>query len=312
MTRLKRLRNAKRLQQMEKISFQHRLEYIAYVSMERLICALPDGSLSLVARFLAFLSYRILRIRRVVSLQNLEYAFPEKPETWRKKTAFSSYRHFALMILEFMKMNKWPPDRLRQMVTVENLEMLQDAMKEGRGAIMVSGHFGNWEIAMGYLHLQGIRSAIIQQRQKNRLVNNRMKRLREKWGMEIVYPRGAVSQCVHMLHRKMMVGLLGDQDAGRRGVFVPFFDRLSSTHIGAAAIHLKSGSPMLLGTCIRGARGGFILKFQQIPDGRAGEESRKAIIDITSAHTALLENAVRQHPEQYFWMHKRWKTNRLP
>ncbi len=293
---------------MKDITLQHRLEFWGYRGIEKLIYALPDHTLPGLARFFAFLAYRILGIRKKVTLDNLKIAFPESTEAWRERTAYRSYLHFAMVMLEFMKMGKWSADQLRTKMEILEIDDFTDAQRQEKGVVIVSGHFGNWEVAIGYLHLLDVRSAVIQQRQKNALVNERMKVLREKWGMEIIYPRGAVKESIKALRKGKAVALLGDQDAGDRGVFVPFFGRMSSTHVGAALMALKTGAPVILGICTRTASNHFKLEFQTISDSGLPKNLHSAVEELTARHTRMLEAAIRKNPEQYFWMHRRWKT----
>ncbi len=275
-----------------------------------MVCALPDRSLPAVATFFAILGFKILRIRRRVTLENLRQAFPEREADWHLRTAFRAYRHFSQMMLEFMKMNTWSEKRLLKLVDMSAIQALPSPAS-GQGAVMVSGHFGNWEVAIGAFKYFGYRTIVIQNRQKNPLVNQRMLDLRKRWGMEIVYPRGAVNACNRALRRGKAVALLGDQDAGKQGVFVPFFNRLSSTHVGAAIMQAKSQAPFYFGVCIRVAPLKYRFILLPYPDIESiqGLPLREKVRLLTAWHTAMLEKWVRRYPEQYFWMHRRWKTS---
>lgn len=293
---------------MEKISFQHRLEYWGYTAVEKFITSLPDRALPGVARFFTFLVYWILGIRKKVAIDNLKLVFPDKPKNWYRQTAYFSYLHFGMAILEFMSMNKWSHQKLAGRMRNVNIDRFLNSVQTGKGAIVVSGHFGNWEIGIGYLHLKNVRSSVIQQRQKNRLVNDKMKSLREKWGMEIVYPRGAVENCLIALKKKRVVAMLGDQDAGKRGIVVSFLGQPSSTHVGGAMIHLKSGVPLFLGTCTRVNARKFDFVIQPIPTNQQKTISDVRLKEVIEKYSLAMEKYIRKHPEQYFWLHRRWKS----
>jgi KDO2-lipid IV(A) lauroyltransferase len=293
---------------MEKISFQHRLEYFGYSLIEKFATSIPDHALVGVARFFAFLGFHVLRIRRKVAIRNISLVFPNKSFEWCRTTAYFSFLHFSMMILEFMKMSKWSGNRIKEKVATSNATEFQHSVQKGKGAILVSGHFGNWEIAMGYLFLLGSQFVVIQQRQKNRLVNNRMKTLREKWGMEIILPRGAVEQSVIALKNKKVVGLLGDQDAGKRGIMVPFLGQMSATHVGAAALYLKTGVPLFVGTCVRVKTQRFDIDIRTVPLKKSGEKTKPTLEEVTISMVKELEKSIRKYPQQYFWMHRRWKS----
>jgi KDO2-lipid IV(A) lauroyltransferase len=289
-------------------SFQHRLEFWGYSTVEKFINSLPDVALPGVARFFAFLVYHIIGIRKKVARENLRLAFPDKPGRWHKRTAYFSYLHFSMVILEFMSMNKWSHQKLAGRLRKVDIDKFLDSLRTGKGGIIVSGHFGNWEIGMGYLHLKNVRSSVIQQRQQNRLVNERMKSLRQKWGMEIIVPRGAVLNCLQALKKKRVVALLGDQDAGERGIVVPFLGQPSSTHIGGAMIHVKSGVSLFLGTCTRVNAHKFDFEIQPIPTDGSGRVTEGKLKEVIEKYSYAMEKHIRKHPEQYFWLHRRWKS----
>jgi len=291
------------------ITFQHRLEYFGFRFMEKLICSLPDESLASFARPFAFLLFHIIGIRKKVTLENLTIAFPDKSIAWRKKIAYFSYLHFMVMIIEFIKMQRWSLPKLYSKFQLAEMEKFLPVLQRGKSAILVSGHFGNWEVAMGYLHYHKVKSTAVQQNQQNDLINQRMKILHQQWGIEIVDTRGAVKNCEIALKKGRIAALLGDQDAGHRGVFVPFFSRPASTHIGAAVLHLRSGAPMFLSTCNRAVKQQFEFLFHRINELKDNSVTDENIRYLTSQLMNQLEKAIRKHPEQYFWMHRRWKSS---
>ena len=162
---------------------------------------------------------------------------------------------------------------------------------------------------MGYLHYHQIKSTAVQQNQQNDLINQRMRILHQQNGIEIVDTRGAVKNCEIALKKGRIAALLGDQDAGHRGVFVPFFSRPASTPIGPAVLHLRSGAPLFLSTCNRVSKQQFEFFFHRIDELKDNSVSDENIYYLTSQLMIQLEKAIRKHPEQYFWMHRRWKSS---
>ena len=136
-------------------NLQQRLEFLGYRIIEKLVCSIPDEGLPGLARPFAFLIFYILRIRRQVSLENLKIAFPEKTEQWRKRVAYFSYLHFSVVILEFMKIAKWSKERMQQKVRSTNLDDVLTGIERGKGILIVSAHYGNWEIGTGYVGSRG-------------------------------------------------------------------------------------------------------------------------------------------------------------
>jgi KDO2-lipid IV(A) lauroyltransferase len=290
---------------------QHRVEYIAFRIIEKTIQSLPGFILNPFADFIAFITFKVAKYRRDVALENLANAFPEKSPQDRFQIAYGSYRHFALVILEFMKLASWTPEQLGKMIDIERTKEVEDMLAEtrGKGAVVVSGHFGNWEMAIAYLASRFFEGAsIIQLRQKNALVDQHVVKMRRRWGMEIIYSRGAVNNALSSLKANQFLGLLCDQDAGARGVFVPFFGRMASTPVGAAVLHLRSKATLFFGFSVRVGKfkyKGYVAPIEHDSDYEVNTEN---IQKITAKFTAQLEKYVRQYPDQYLWMHRRWKT----
>jgi KDO2-lipid IV(A) lauroyltransferase len=270
---------------------------------------LPSFFLNLLSHTLARLVFSIFRIRRRVVFRNLKSAFPNKPSNWYKQIAYQSYWHFVMVLLEYLNMNKLELSDLERMIVFDGNKELKEAYQQNKRIILLSAHFGNWEFLMGFIFRFGFKTVVIQQRQKNIFVNEQMKKLREKWGMEVVYPRGAVDRCVTALKNGKNVGILSDQDAGKRGVFIPFFGHLASTHQGVAIIHLKTKVPVFFITCTRTGNNRFLIKSNKLTELTDDESINKKIYSLLSEYMNNLEKVVEQHPEQYFWMHKRWKTS---
>ncbi len=262
------------------------------------------------AGFLAFLLFRVIRYRRDVALENLQHAFPEKTAAEREAIAYASYRHFALLILEFLKVTHWKREdvhRLKFHFDAQTLDIMENRAKEG--GIVVSGHLGNWEMAIVKLASGYIREPIaVQKRQKNRLVDQKTIEMRERWGIKMIHSRGAIARLTTALKQKKVVALLADQDAGSRGCFVNFFGRPAATPVGPAVLHLRTGAPMYFLGCIRTGRQTFDCTLREIPYRGDRTVTDENITAVTAGFTRMLERYVRRYPEQYLWMHQRWKT----
>ena len=287
---------------------QYLLEYFGYRLVEFFAAYLPEFLLIPKANFIAFLIFHIFKIRRDVALENLRIAFPEQSEKERATIAYRSYKHFCLMILEFMRLIRWTPGQLEKMVQFESAEILQNLMREDKGVIINSAHFGNWEISVSYFSKFWASTTGVQQKQKNPYIDQRMAAHRSRWGMEIIYSRGAVKNSLNALEQKRMLGLLGDQDGGASGIFVPFFGRMASTPPGPALIRVKSQAPIAFAYAIRLGRFKFRLGIEPLNIDDNFEPTEENLKSITRAYLQILEKYIRQYPEQYFWMHRRWKT----
>jgi KDO2-lipid IV(A) lauroyltransferase len=190
---------------------------------------------------------------------------------------------------------------------VAGFEAFREAFNRGRGAIIITGHLGNWEMAGAIVVASGIPLDVVVQRQHNPLFHRDIVAVRERLGMRVIERGGASGTVLDALRAGRAVALVADQNAGRNGVFVPFFGRLASTHRGPALLALRSGAPLFVGCALRAPDGLYDAMIEEVIVDRGGDPEA-AVPRITAAYTARLEALVRRAPEQYFWVHKRWKT----
>jgi KDO2-lipid IV(A) lauroyltransferase len=288
------------------------LEYLVFRGIETVVRFMPGVILLLLARFLGFLGFSVVRYRRTVALDNLRHAFPEKTEQERLKIARRSYEHFALLLLEFLKFNTWGKETFRNKVVFTPESIFEELQKryEGLGFILVSGHFGNWEVLFAYLTAYYFPGGMgIIKRQHNPYIDQYVIELRQQWNLKLTYTRGAIVNCLKNLKKQRFAGLLCDQDARDKGVFVPFLNRTASTPIGAAVLHLRSGAPLVFIYTVRTGLFRYHCHFREIhAEIESNDLTERNIAAVTAAFTAELEKAIRQYPEQYLWFHKRWKT----
>jgi KDO2-lipid IV(A) lauroyltransferase len=186
---------------------------------------------------------------------------------------------------------------------------MENALSLGKGVLLVTGHYGNWEIAAATVASRGVPIAAIVRRQGNRLVDERLQQLRRNLGVETIYQGQAPARVPRILRANGVVGIVGDQDARRAGVFVPFFGKPASTHRGPALFALRLGAPVF--SCIARRTESDEVRYDVCgervdftPSGVLDDDVRS----LTAELALRLERQVRVAPEQYFWFHKRWKT----
>jgi KDO2-lipid IV(A) lauroyltransferase len=291
---------------------QYRIEYAAFLLFEFCIRLLPTFLLEPLSKFFAFIAFKVIKYRYRVALNNLAIAFPEKSEQERFSIAYRSVQHFILVIFEFMKFSRWSYEKLEKKLRIESPEMFEIILENNKdkGIIFVGGHFGNWEIPIIFLASgQYPPLSIIQQRQKNHLVDQHLTNIRARRGIKYYYAGDAIMKGVKDLKNKGIVAIVCDQDAGNRGVFVSFFGRMASTPIGAALLHLHSNSKLVFAACVR--TGHLQYKGIMTPVQYQGnyDVTEQNIEKITQAFTSVLQEMIRQYPEQYLWTHRRWKTS---
>jgi len=255
---------------------------------------------------LAFSLFRIFRVRRKVVEANLEWAYPELTPGRRSRIARGCYKWGARFALDVLRMRSWQ-GILEEKVCFHNLELLEEALNEGRGVLMIGAHFGNWEPLCPALTEKGFATTMYVGAQANPLTDLLQNETRRRWKIDTIEKgKEATLRIWDALKQNRVVGMLIDQDERKKGVFVDFFGRTASSNTGAASFHLMQQSPILLFTCPY-IRNRVEIRFQKLDFQKTGtqEEDLKR---LTQQMLAGLESTIRRYPEQYFWMHKRWRT----
>ena len=213
-----------------------------------------------------------------------------------------------MTFLEYLCLSSMPPEKLGKLVQFSPPRLLHDLMAQNKGCIGVTAHFSSFELmGVSFVHA-GIPTDIVVKAMKNPRVERLMDSMRSKTKIGVIKVKdgfGMVSKSV--VHRKV-VGLVADQDAGPKGIFVPFFGVESSTPAGPAILALRSKAPMFVSMIIRTGRAAYRAEFQTISYENLPDNNDEKIHEITRRYTTVIESYIRQYPDQYFWMHKRWKT----
>lgn len=289
-----------------KITVAHRLEYAAFAGVVNAAGVLSPSAARRLGESLGKLGYSGLKIRRHVVLDNLRRAFPEKSEEWIHDVAKRAYEHLGREALTSIRLGKTSSKDLIAMTSGAGLDEFGAAVAEGKGVVVMSGHVGNHEIAATALAARGYPIDAVVQRQGNPLFDAALNGARMKHGLGIIDRSKALKQAIKSLRAGRVVAFAADQDAGRAGIFVPFFGRPASTHRGAALFAVKTGAPAFIGAALRqGDRYEGLL--ERIEVDRSGNLD-DVVYNLTAAFTKRLEEVVRSAPDQYLWMHRRWKT----
>ncbi len=261
-----------------------------------------------VAPLLAFIFFNFIPIRKKVVLENLKLAFPENDKKSNKKLAFSIYSSFAITLIEIMCLPFLDKKKLIESVDCVNPELIVQKYKEGKGVILLSSHFGNWEfIAISVAIQIQIPFSVVVKPLRNPLVYERMNKGRTKFGNEVVPLGISIRKTYQTLKEKKVVAMVADQRGPREGVKVDFFGRKVSIYTGPAALALKTGAPIICGIPIRTENYKYKLLLVEIPVDNLPENEEDKILEISQRYTSYLEEVIREHPEQWLWMHKRWK-----
>lgn len=289
----------------------HRFEYALLRSVVFLAGLLPLRMALRAGAFLGWTAWTVFGIRKRIVLRNLRQAFPKMSEGERRNTGRDSYMNSGRFMMEFARQQRMGKDYVIRHVEVEDPGRLK-ALEELDGALLITGHFGNWElfgVTCRYI-LKDV--SFLVGRQSNSLVDRYINRLRSMHGIELYGRRTAVKGVLSSIRRGGYVCWLSDQDAGDSGLVVDFFEYPASTPRGAAAFSVKLGVPVVPAVLVRKGSGPdhtLVLGEPVHPDpDLAGEEAERR---ITEEYTSGLEDMIRRRPDLYWWAHRRWKSTGL-
>ena len=251
------------------------------------------------SQHLASIFYHYIPKRKNLALKNLSIAFPNHPAEWIEKTLKNCYKFLTFNFIQFLT---FPKSTKNVIIEVIGQDLLDEALNKGRGVILISAHFGTWEILGHWLGVNNYPLRGVAQRQTNRGANKFFEEKRQLSGIKHVYRKVGFDRLYNILDENKILGLVSDQDAKSKGIFVNFFNRQASTHTGAAKFHLNTGAPMIFGLCIQTDFQKYKIELISVSG------SEKNVENITQEFTSILENIIRKHPEQNFWFHNRWKT----
>jgi len=274
-----------------------------------LVGRLPIGMAQALGAGLGRIAYWILPGRRRVALDNLTLVYGDtlSPEA-RATLARRSFEHLGMTAMECCRLFFGPAERLFARVRGQGMEYIGQAMARGRGIFFLTGHFGNWELLAATHGLAGFGLSVVVRPLDNPYLDTLIARARERSGLRAISKREAVQGVREALARGECIGILLDQDAGRDGEFVPFLGRPASTSRALAVLALKTRAPVLPAFIHRLPDGGHELVLDpEIPLAITGDLDHDIHVN-TARFTAAIERHVRAHPEQWFWVHRRWKS----
>ena len=257
---------------------------------------------------LGALGYRPLGIRKRVVERQIAAAFPNLEHEAVVDLARASYRHLGRSFIETALLDSLGKDGLQKLVeTVDGWEEIEEVMSRGKGAVLVTGHIGNWELAGAYVAARGVPLDVIARGMANPLFDAYINHTREVMGMTVVHDSEAVRRTPRSLRGGRAVAFVADQGVlGLASTFVPFFGRPAKTPRGAAVFALRFDVPVVFVVALRKPNGRYRIVIERIEAPQTGERDRD-VDAIVAGFTQHLEKWVREVPAQYFWQHRRWK-----
>jgi len=291
------------------MQIQNHLEYFCLKVFCLFIRLAPLRLALWIGKALGVFAFSFLRIRKTVAIDNISSSFPEKSFPEVIKIASNTYKIFGQNIIEFIRLPQMNHEYLEQKVTFVNESLLQQAFLTGKGTLCVSGHFGNWEIIAAAISAKGYPMIAVARDQRNPFANRMINEHRRAAGIETLQLGFALRGVLKSLRENKFVALLGDQDAHDEGTFIDFLGRPSSTAPGIAQFALKTKAPIVFGAAVRGKNGHHTVYLRNIDHHDLEGITEENVKILTQRHARALEEFVREWPDHWFWLHKRWKTH---
>jgi KDO2-lipid IV(A) lauroyltransferase len=291
-------------------------QYVGARTAAAILGLFPVNANLYTARSIGGLMWRIDRKHRRRAMENLRASFPEKPEKELEYIAERSMQHFIELVMDVLFTTRMINiERWHQYVHFEpssrsTLEMIL----RGGGAILLTAHYGNWEV-LGYtMATLGFETYGVARPIDNPYIDQWVLGVREKQGQIILSKRGVTTTALDVLEKKGTIGFIADQNAGPKGMFVPFFGRLASTYKSIGLLAIQHNVPVVVGYARRrGDRFEFDIGAQDVIYPDDWKNYPRDLYDnelhyVTARYTRAIEDFVRADPTQYLWIHRRWKT----
>ena len=271
---------------------------------------LPPQRSTALAKWLGGGLYEIYSRGKKRARENLKQSFPDKDDKWIDQTAKSAMEHIVMLAFEVMKNGRYiTPGTWHNYIVLEDMSEALDVILDGKGAILVTGHYGNFELLGFALAVFGLESYSVARPIDNKFINNYLMGIREYRGQKIIDKKGATEQMVDILKENSLLAFIADQDAGKKGAFVDFFGRKASTYKSIGLLAMQFDLPVIVGYCRRiDNQYKFKIGITKIIYPEQWQSQDKPLQWITAEYTQAIEQFIREAPEQYWWVHRRWKS----
>ncbi len=286
------------------------LEYGLVVAVARCLGRVPRAVARRCAGFLAFLIYWCFGRLRRVGVRNLEMALPQLSSKTRKKILRRVYIHLGWQLVEFCRMPRFSAENTRGWMRTEGLEHYLAAQAHGKGVLILTGHLGAWELSSFYHSLMGYPMGMVIRRLDNRRLDEYVNSIRSLHGNFVLSKDDFGRGLLTAMHAGQTVGILMDTNmTPPQGEFVKFFGIDACTGTGLAHVARKTGAAVLPGFMVwePGERR-YVLRFGPEVEIPRTQDAAADILEGTRRCTAILESWIRRYPDQWLWIHRRWKT----
>lgn len=277
----------------------------------KLVKNIPLTLRQILAASLARAFYHLSVKHRLITLHNLMRSFPEKSYPEIVKIAHDSFKSFALIIAEFCDIPYLSKDNLHEWISIDGLDNYEQARNEGKGVLLFGAHFGNWERGNAALAIATEPFVFVYRKLDNPFLENNITGVRASYGNISLSKENAMRPMIKLLKKGATINLLIDQNvAWYQGLFINFFSRPACTTSGLALLALHMDVPVLPAFTRRLPDGRYVLEIgKKVELVRSADRDADVFLN-TQNFTRIIEEKIRQYPEQWFWVHQRWKTKR--
>jgi Kdo2-lipid IVA lauroyltransferase/acyltransferase len=289
---------------------KERLEFWLVLVVAKVLGHLPRSVARFFAAGLVVLVYRLHGRLRQVGRRNLELAYPEMPADKREKILRGVYRSLGWQLVEFCRMPRYTAENTREWMRTEGLENYLAAKARGKGVFIVTGHLGAWELSSFYHSLMGYPMSMVIRRLDNQPLDRFVNAIRCLHGNRVLHKDDFARGLLTAMRAGETVGILMDTNmTPPQGVFVNFFGTPACTASGLARVALKTGAAVLPGFMVwEASERKYVLHFGEEIVVARSDDAEADILAATEACTQAIEMWVRRYPEQWLWIHRRWKT----
>lgn len=276
-----------------------------------LSACLPAGLAVALGRTLGWCICHVIRFRRRVVETHLALAFPELTPAARRTLMCKFYRHLGLLVVELLRLPSMRPEDLLATCDLRSMEQLHAVLARGKGVLLLGGHFGNWEMGLAAAARHGYKVQAVVKEIKGALGQHAVSTMRGAHGIQLIPRRKSIHQILKGLKQNAAIVFVLDQNmTADEGVFVDFFGRPACTMSGLATLAVRNGTPVVPAFFYRDddLRHHHALILPEIVWESVSDKPEENIRHNTQRYTAALEQFIREHPEQWIWMHKRWRT----
>lgn len=287
----------------------HSAVYILFLILKAIVPIFPLPLVRFNAKVIGSFFYYFIPVRKSTAYNNLKLAMPEKTSKEINRIIKGCYKNVFTVIGEFLCMQKFSDEKMRKIMNITNKELLYERLKNGKGVILISAHFGNWELtAYGGARVLGKNLNVVVKEQSNKRLDKAINEIRSSAGNSMIEMRGSLRGILSALRAGEIVAMLGDQAAPKENMRVNFFISNVPAFEGTAKIAIKTGASVLFAVPVRNELGNYDITIKEIDTSGYKDASEENVKALTQEHIDLLVEQIRKRPDHWLWFHRRFKN----